>query len=480
MRLPRRTTPTALLGGLLAASLLLSACSDDGVDPRVVEEGSSGAQRPSTDEQEQIEKRYAALPARPAGVVDVDGSTTGSLTPTARRRYLATGTSTTVNLAAAGEERAFERLCSGEVDVVDSARPISRAEWELCRDNGLEVVQFQVAAEAVVVAIKSETDVGGDCLSTEQIRDIFRAGSPVTSWAQVGLDDVPLAVGGPDPSNNAFSFFGRTVLDAPEPALTNFRSDYAAFENDQGTRVFVVGTPREERLARFYPERARRLDLAKSELVTARQVLADARAELRTALAEREKGYRDQRSPADQAKDEARVQAAYAARSEAQVALEQVKARYDEIRDRWVLARDARRIVERLHGRVAYFRFSYYELFEDQLRPFEITVPEGQLNCIFPSQRTIISGEYPLSRQLLLTTTMRSLNRQEVVDFLTHYLRNAQEQAIDQRLVPLPDASVSTQLAWLRGERAPVLVAPDENDPDAQPGSTTPTEVPAR
>ncbi|WP_164519568.1 substrate-binding domain-containing protein [Nocardioides ferulae] len=475
-----RSMPRALLGAVLAASLLLSACSDDGVDTAVTDDRQSTDRRPSVDEQEQIEKRYAALPARPAGVVDVDGSTRGSLTASARSRYLATGTASTVNVASNGEERAFERLCSGEIDVVDSARPISRAEWELCRDNGLDVVQFQVAAEAVVVAIKSETDVGGDCLSTEQIRDIFRAGSPVTSWAQVGLDDVPLAVGGPDPSNNAFSFFGRTVLDAPEPALTNLRSDYAAFENDQGARIFVVGTPREERLAIFYPERARRLDLAKNELVTARQVLADARAELRAALAEREKGYRDQRSPADQAKDEARVQAAYQARSEAVVALERVKDRHAEIHARWVLSRDARRIVERLRGRVAYFRFSYYELFEDQLRPFEVTVPEGETNCIFPSQRTIISGEYPLSRQLLLTSTMRSLERHEVVDFLQHYLRNAQDEALDARLVPLPDTSVSTQLAWLRGEKAPVLVAPDESDPDAQPGSTAPTEVPAR
>ena len=45
-----------------------------------------------------------------------------------------------------------------------------------------------------------------------------------------------------------------------------------------------------------------------------------------------------------------------------------------------------------------YVRFSYYELFEDQLRPFEITLPDGQRNCVFPSQRTITSGEYPLAR----------------------------------------------------------------------------------
>ena len=140
-----------------------------------------------------------------------------------------------------GEDRAFTDLCAGGIDLVDSARSISAAEWESCREVGLDVVELQVAADAVVVAIKSETDVGGDCLSTVAVQDAFRAGSPITSWGQLGLDDVPLEVGGPDPDNNAFGFFGRYLLDAPQPALVNFRSDYVAHESDEESRVFVVG-----------------------------------------------------------------------------------------------------------------------------------------------------------------------------------------------------------------------------------------------
>ena len=45
-----------------------------------------------------------------------------------------------------------------------------------------------------------------------------------------------------------------------------------------------------------------------------------------------------------------------------------------------------------------YARFSYYELFEEELRPFEITTPDGHRNCVFPSQTTIASGDLPARR----------------------------------------------------------------------------------
>ena len=132
----------------------------------------------------------------------------------------------------------------------------------------------------------------------------------------------------------------------------------------------------------------------------------------------------------------------------------------------------ARQLYQAYRGHVAYFRFSYYELFEDQLRPFEISPSDGQLNCIFPSQRTITSGEYPLARQLLLTTTTRSLARPEVRDYLTHYLANAQQQALDARLVPLPQETLNLENAWLDGRAGTAaLRAGRRGDLTCRPGA---------
>ena len=143
------------------------------------------------------------------------------------------------------------------------------------------------------------------------------------------------------------------------------------------------------------------------------------------------------------------MDAAYVRRSKAVIRYNAAVAHYRKVNARWRTVNDARNAYNRYRGHVAYFRFSYYELFEDQLRPFEITEPGGRMNCIFPSQRTITSGEYPLARQLLITTTTRSLARAEVRDFMQHYLRTAQSPGSRQQPgVPLqPDRAAAAAVA---------------------------------
>ena len=293
------------------------------------------------------------------------------------------------------------------------------------------------------------------------------------SWAQLGggYDDVPLAVAGPNRENNAFQFFGRTVLDAPDPSLVNLRSDYRTFDTDQGSRLFVVGRERDEDLALQLRDRSRERDLAKSRLEEQWQVVNDARAEVEVAVAAVEKGVRDQRPADQQAADRERVVRAERALVEARREMVALTAVKDAVVTRYEAAAAARARVQRTRGHVGYFLFSYYELFEDQLRPFEVTGTDGERSCIFPSQRTITSGEYPLSRRLLLTTTTRSLERSEVADFLLHYLDRAGEAAVDAQLVALSQAEIDRQKDWVSGRAAPDLVTAD--------GAPAPTEEPA-
>ncbi len=464
----RRTTSTAGVAVLLTAGLLTSCSSDEPDSVDLVAEAQDVQERSELAEQQEIARRAAQLPDRRAGTVIIDGNTQSSLTRDLTDAYLRDGASTTVAVDANGDDRAFQRLCAGEIDVADSDREITRAEWDACRAVGLDVVQFQVGADAVVVAIKSESDVGGDCLDTQQVQDIYRAGSPVTSWAQVGLDDVPLSVGGPDQDNQAFGFFGRVVLDAPQPSLVNLRSDYRAFENDRGSRTFVVGSTRDKRLAAANADRLRVREELRSQVAGKRQVVDDAYDEVQKAEAEVAKGIRDRR-PADQQASRPGPPRPGAGR------LARGPRRDARACTRWVRARDraaattaAHRRNEEVRGHVAYFRFSHYELFEDQLRPFEITLPEGQRNCVFPSQRTIVSGEYPLAQRLLLTTTTRSLERESLRDLLEFALEHAVEAADEARLVPLPDATVAQQPAVVRGEQAPGFGGPGRRPGDGE------------
>lgn len=487
MTTPR--SPRTAAAGLAALVVLagLTACSrDDGRNASdLVADAQAREYAQSQADQRRIEQANAALPDRPRGQIDIDGASTISLTPDEVERYQATGTQTVVNLEDNGEDVAFQRLCQGKIDAVSSMRAISRSEWDACHAVGLDVVQFQIASDAIVIAIKSESDVGGDCLTTDQVQEVWRAGSPITNWSQLELDDVPLRVGGPELSSSDFEVFGKSVLGSLAPALTDVRSDYYTYGTFEQALRFLNGGDTEIQHALTYPERARIRGLRKSELEAARQVHLDARAELEVALAERQKGIRDKRPPATQAKDQARQDAAYAAVAVARDELERAKARYQVATARWRAATDAKRAVDRTLGNVIYARFSDYEVFEDRLRPFEVTLPEGRRNCVFPSQVTITGGEYPFATQMLVTTTTRSLARVEVTDFIRHYLNESQDAAAEARLVPLPDETLQAELAWLDGSREPVLVMPldDESttaDPEATEDASPSPAEPAR
>lgn len=97
-------------------------------------------------------------------------------------------------------------------------------------------------------------------------------------------------------------------------------------------------------------------------------------------------------------------------------------------------------------GRVGIIGFSFYELFEDKLRPLEIDGQSGD-RCVFPSEETISSELYPLERTLRLYTTQRSLNRQEVQSYLRYYLKQSEQLANDNELIPISDAVRRQEIA---------------------------------
>ena len=480
--MPTRRRLRGAAATLATLGLLLSACgtaADQDTDAIVADAQARDAAKNQTQVQ-QAQARNDALPTPVPGTVRIDGNT-GSLTPDELAAYRRTGTTDDVRATYRGEDRAFAELCSGSVDLVDSSRPISREEWDACRAVGLDVVQLQVASDAIVVAIKSESDVGGDCLSTDQVREVYRAGSPVMRWSQLGdgFDDVPLEVAGPMQDSHAFAFFGRALLDATQPSMTTLRSDYHAFDSEAGTRIFTVGNGRDELLAATVADRNRVREQAKSDLEATWQVINDAKAEVQIALAEQAKGVRDQRPAYQQLQDRQRVDAAYAALASAQRQARAAETAKDAASTAWQRADTAAQRVERARGRVGYYRFSYYGLFQDQLRPFEITSPDGERNCIFPSQDTITSGQYPLSRRMLITTTTRSLARGEVSDFLQHYLDHATAAATEAGMVALPSDTLALQRRWVEGKESPTLVSLTEA-PGAEPSTATSIPQPAR
>lgn len=441
-------------GAAAVLAVLVAGC---GVNPDEAPQ-SAGASGPGAKYVPPSTGKTPAEKAKPTqretGTIRIAGKAQGSLTPDLVRTYNAAGGSASVTVNDESENQAFKEFCAGQTDIVDSARPISADEYQRCIANGIQPVQFQVASDAVVLAIKNETDVGTDCLSFDEVRSIFRAGSTINSWSQVGYghdlggdaNEPRMKVAGPDENSNTFGFFGQYVLGAPEPTMLDFRSDYQAFPTDAGVRRAVVGSNRDF--------------LAAAQFERSRQVyqgildsLAENRRAVRDAKAEVAKGIADQRPPADQARDRRKL-------AKAEKNLENLKKSLPAAR-RYVNANRAalRRLAE-VRGTLGLFRFSYYEAFEEQLRPMEVSASNdfAKPECIFPSQATVTNASYPLARQLLLTINYQNMKDPDINDFLTQGLSRSQKLAEKNALVPLPDETQATEQAWLDGSSEPDII----------------------
>lgn len=504
--------PVALVAAGLAGLVLAAGVSGCGVEVGGDDSNSAAVQESTPAEQRARSRRAASLPQRADGQLAIAGEQQGSLSSNAVRRFQAAQSAVRARYSAVGATEGFARFCRGEVDIVDSARTISRAELAICNANGLEIrTPIQIASDAIVLATRNESDVGGDCLTVADVREIYRRDSPIDNWNELGFDDLALTAAGPAENANAFSNFASQVLGVPSGAtLADLRGDYRAHDSDDGIRRSILGESRLRRVPTLVEEQVRRArqDSARQRRLYIGNAVAAARDRvLREIEIQNRLRARRKQAVADPAALERRNQrrvelAKNRARNRARRIYD---ARYDVLRaarTQELLAR-ARRT-----GVIGYVRFSYYEAYEDQLRPMEIDpgaardaavtaadertraaglTPPRRLpatdedgnripNCIFPSQQTITTGEYPLSRRILLYTSTTGLERPEVRAFLAYTLRNAQPLATESRLVPITTKLRLDQYKFVTGA-AP---APSEQPlPGEQAPATRTTATPA-
>lgn len=471
---PTHTAHTTRTIGVLAALLMLAGVSGCGAQDTAgagdrADESDARALVVAAQQQQSARLRAAAkarraareaLPQPVAGTVTVVGAGDAGgdlLTPASIAVYRRSATTDRIETSFAGQEAGVAALCGGTADLVSTTRALTAEELDSCHAVGLDVVTFQLGADALVLATRGGTDVGGDCLGTDQVRDLYRAGSPFVRWSQLGggFDDVALRVGGPAAGSSSFAAMTRILLGSATPSATTVRSDYvAAPAGADADRGFLLGDAGDDVLAAMLRDRQRTEAQWADQVRGQRQVLADARVEQRIALAEVAKGIRTGRPADQQAADAARADAAAAAVGSALSRLNELRTSRGAAALLLRESEEAAARVAGLTGRLGVFRYSYYRLFADQLRAFEITVP-GVRDCVFPSDGTVTSGAYGLSSPLLISTTTRSLTRPEVEAFLTDAVRRAPARARAAGLVAIDAATRADQLSWLDGTTTP-------------------------
>ena len=99
-----------------------------------------------------------------------------------------------------------------------------------------------------------------------------------------------------------------------------------------------------------------------------------------------------------------------------------------------------------------FFGFAYFTENAEVLKEIDVADEDGA--CVTPSDETIESGEYPLSRPLFIYVKTGSLARPEVARFVRFYLEVTPELITDVGYTPAPEADYEA------GLRAIEAVAP--------------------
>ena len=179
-----------------------------------------------------------------SGTIQIDGSSTvAPLSEAAAELYQAEQRGVRVTVATSGTSGGFEKFCIGETDMSDASRPIKESEIEACGANGITYDAIQVANDALSVVVNPELPV--DCLTVEQVSQIWDEGSAVKTWGDIDGLDLPddvasqsIELYGPGTDSGTFDFFTEAING--EEGRIN-RTYNSIGEDDQAAIVAVEG-----------------------------------------------------------------------------------------------------------------------------------------------------------------------------------------------------------------------------------------------
>jgi len=139
-----------------------------------------------------------------------------------------------------GTGAGFENnFCTGSSAINGASRPIKDSELQHCRDNGVEPVEFQVASDALTVAVNTEND-WAECVTEEELRQIWKP-DPAQTWSDVRSEwpDKEFERYGPATTSGTFDYFTEHIIGEAR----SHTDDYQSSENDNTLIQGVQGGP---------------------------------------------------------------------------------------------------------------------------------------------------------------------------------------------------------------------------------------------
>ncbi|XVH32356.1 phosphate ABC transporter substrate-binding protein PstS family protein [Haloferacaceae archaeon DSL9] len=146
----------------------------------------------------------------------------------------------TISVESTGSGGGFENhFCPGNSDINGASRAITDDEVSNCESNGVTPAEFEIAGDALTVAVNNEAD-WVDCMTFDELAQIWQPNGAET-WADVNPDwpDEPFELFGAASTSGTFDWFTENVIGE----AGSHRDDYEATEEDNLIVQGVEGNP---------------------------------------------------------------------------------------------------------------------------------------------------------------------------------------------------------------------------------------------
>jgi phosphate transport system substrate-binding protein len=108
-------------------------------------------------------------------------------------------------------------FCPGDSDLNGASRPITGEEEDQCSDNDVSPVEFQIAGDALTVAVNNDAD-WVDCVTPDELSQIWRDDG-AERWSDVRDEwpDEEFALFGPASTSGTYDWFNNNVIGEDTP-----------------------------------------------------------------------------------------------------------------------------------------------------------------------------------------------------------------------------------------------------------------------
>ncbi|CAG0953456.1 Protein SphX [Phycisphaerales bacterium] len=171
-------------------------------------------------------------------IIKVDGSSTVyPITEAVAEDFQGENRGVKVTVGISGTGGGFKKFVRAELDVADASRPITKAEIEECKKNGVEYIELPVAFDALTVVINKQNTWAKN-MTVAELKKLWEpeAQGKVTKWNQINpaWPDAEIQLYGAGADSGTFEYFTEAINGKSKAS----RGDYTPSEDDN---VLVKG-----------------------------------------------------------------------------------------------------------------------------------------------------------------------------------------------------------------------------------------------